>query len=330
MADVLLQIEQLTTQFRTERGIFPAISNLSLTVNKGEIVCIVGESGSGKTVASLSVMQLLPPAGSIASGEIRFEGRNLLALDQKELRKIRGRSIAMIFQDPMMALDPVYPCGEQIMEVIRIHTRTSRKEQRARALELLEQVGIPHPERVMKAYPHELSGGMCQRVVIAMALACNPKLLIADEPTTALDVTVQAQILELLKKIRREFGMSILMITHDLGVVAEMADRVAVMYAGQVVEEGEVRSIFHHPRHPYTQGLIRSIPHLDKPSDKLYSIPGTVPGIAAMPSGCRFHPRCPECMAICEREEPKPVATSPTGSVRCWLADKPKQNGAET
>jgi oligopeptide/dipeptide ABC transporter ATP-binding protein len=329
MADVLLQIEQLTTLFRTEKGAFPAISNLNLTVRKGEIVCIVGESGSGKTVASLSVMRLLPPAGSIASGAIRFEGRNLLELNEREMRDIRGSSIAMIFQDPMMALDPVYTCGEQIMEAIRTHRRSSRKEQAARALELLKQVGIPHPERVLKAYPHELSGGMCQRVGIAMALACNPRLLIADEPTTALDVTVQAQILDLLKSIRREFGMSILMITHDLGVVAEMADRVAVMYAGQIVEEGDVRSIFREPRHPYTQGLIRSMPHPDHAADELYSIPGTVPGIAAMPTGCRFHPRCPACMPICGLEEP-PIATGSAGSVRCWLADQSRQNGAET
>lgn len=326
MNHVLLEMNNLSTQFKTDTGVFQAVSGMNLTVGKGEIVCVVGESGSGKTVASLSLMQLLPRAASIIAGEIRFEGRDLLKLKKKEMGQIRGKSVSMIFQDPMTALDPVYTCGSQIIEAIRIHERMSKSSAFDKAVKLLEQVGIAHPERVMHAYPHELSGGMCQRIMIAMALSCNPKLLIADEPTTALDVTVQAQILDLLKKIRVEMNMSILLITHDLGVVAELADRVVVMYAGKVMEEGDVRSIFHHPQHPYTQGLIRSIPHLNQTNEKLYSISGTVPSMSAMPTGCRFGPRCPDANDLCRQKEPD-MAQVGGNKVRCWKSDAAWKEG---
>ncbi|GMX67037.1 ABC transporter ATP-binding protein [Paenibacillus elgii] len=327
MNHILLKISNLSTEFKTEKGVFPAVSGVDLTINKGEILCIVGESGSGKTVASLSLMQLLPASGKIASGEIWFEGRDLLKVKKKEMSQIRGKAISMIFQDPMMALDPVYTCGSQLIEALRIHNKISRSSAFDKALELLKHVGIAHPERIMHAYPHELSGGMCQRIMIAMALSCNPRLLIADEPTTALDVTVQAQILDLLKKLRDEMHMSIMLITHDLGVVAEMADRVAVMYAGKVMEEGDVRSIFRNPQHPYTQGLIRSIPHLDQASEKLYSISGAVPSINSMPAGCRFSPRCPDAAGICSKEEPDMLPTGGGCRARCWKADPAWKEG---
>lgn len=319
----MLKINNLTTEFKTDVGIFPAVSGINLTINRGETLCIVGESGSGKTVGSLSLMQLLPPSGKIATGEIWFENTNLLQLKKKEMSNVRGKAISMIFQDPMSALDPVFTCGSQIIEAIRKHEKVSHKEAANKAIELLSQVGIPHPETVMKAFPHELSGGMSQRVMIAMALSCNPKLLIADEPTTALDVTVQAQILQLLRKIRNERNMSIMLITHDLGVVAEMADRVAVMYAGQIVEEGDVKTIFNHPKHPYTKGLLKSVPPLEGTSNqKLYSITGSVPSITNMPIGCRFSPRCPDTIAACFDSEPEMVQLGQQCSVRCWNFDK--------
>jgi oligopeptide/dipeptide ABC transporter ATP-binding protein len=327
MNNVLLKINNLTTEFKTEKGVFSAVSGVNLTIGKGEILCIVGESGSGKTIASLSLMQLIPAAGKITSGEISFEGQDLLKIKKKEMSQIRGKTISMIFQDPMMALDPVFTCGSQIIEAVRIHEKVSYSSAYNKAIDLMKQVGIAHPERCMNAYPHELSGGMCQRVMIAMALSCNPKLLIADEPTTALDVTVQAQILDLLKKIRNEMNMSIMLITHDLGVVAEMADRVAVMYAGKVMEEGDVRSIFLNPQHPYTQGLIRSIPHPDQKNGKLYSISGTVPSISSMPIGCRFSPRCPDAADICKQKEPEMIQLSGDCRVRCWKLDKAWREG---
>jgi oligopeptide/dipeptide ABC transporter ATP-binding protein len=323
MENVMLKIKNLTTEFKTEMGSFPAVSGINLTINRGETLCIVGESGSGKTVGSLSLMQLLPPSGKIASGEIWFEDTNLVQLKKREMSKVRGKSISMIFQDPMSALDPVFTCGSQIVEAIRSHEKVSRKEAADKAKELLKQVGIPHPDTVMRAFPHELSGGMSQRVMIAMALSCNPKLLIADEPTTALDVTVQAQILQLLKRIRQERNMSIMLITHDLGVVAEMADRVAVMYAGQIVEEGNVKTIFNHPKHPYTKGLLKSVPKLENSNGKkLYSITGSVPSITSMPAGCRFSPRCPEATESCFEREPNMVHFDHQGMVRCWNFDK--------
>nr|WP_066309591.1 ABC transporter ATP-binding protein [Bacillus sp. FJAT-29814] len=318
MGDTLLDIKGLSTVFNTDYGVFPAIKDVTLSLKKGETLCVVGESGSGKTITSMSLMQLLPSSGKIASGEIIFEDKNLVNLNRKEMDKIRGKSISMIFQDPMSALDPVYTCGSQITEAIRIHEQTSKEAARNRAVELLKQVGIPHPETIFHSYPHELSGGMCQRVMIAMALSCNPQLLIADEPTTALDVTVQARILDLLNRIKKEYNMAILLITHDLGVVAEMADRVAVMYAGQIVEQADVLTIFKNPQHPYTKGLIQSVPPLHQKDKTLYSIPGTVPTINSMPKGCRFHPRCSFATDLCIEKEPVLKEINPQHSAKCW------------
>ncbi|HCX50776.1 MAG TPA: dipeptide/oligopeptide/nickel ABC transporter ATP-binding protein [Bacillus sp. (in: Bacteria)] len=305
-------------------GVFPAIKDVNLSLKKGETLCVVGESGSGKTITSMSLMQLLPPSGRIETGEILFQGSNLVKLSRKEMNKIRGKSIAMIFQDPMSALDPVYTCGFQITEAIQIHKKISKEEANKQTLELLQQVGIPHPNTIFDTYPHELSGGMCQRVMIAMALSCNPDLLIADEPTTALDVTVQARILDLLNKIKKEFNMGILLITHDLGVVAEMADRVAVMYAGQIVEETDVHTLFNQPKHPYTKGLIKSVPPLHRKDKSLYSIPGSVPSISQMPKGCRFHPRCSFALDICKEKEPELELQENHSQhkVKCWNIDE--------
>lgn len=318
MGDALLEIKGLSTEFNTSFGVYPAIKDVSLTVKKGETLCVVGESGSGKTITSMTLMQLLPPSGKVAAGEIIFQDRDLVKLDRKEMNKIRGKSISMIFQDPMSALDPVYTCGNQITESISIHENISKTDARKRAVKLLAQVGIPHPETIFKAYPHELSGGMCQRVMIAMALSCNPELLIADEPTTALDVTVQARILDLLNKIKKEFNMGIILITHDLGVVAEMADRVAVMYAGQIVEETDVLTLFQDPKHPYTKGLIKSVPPLHRKDKTLYSIPGSVPSISSMPKGCRFHPRCNFATDKCKENEAILENINSQHKVRCW------------
>jgi oligopeptide/dipeptide ABC transporter ATP-binding protein len=318
VADALLEIKGLSTVFNTDYGIFPAIKDVDLSLKKGETLCVVGESGSGKTITSMSLMQLLPSSGKIASGEIIFQDTDLVKLNRKEMNKIRGKSISMIFQDPMSALDPVYTCGSQITEAIQIHEEITREDAKKRTIELLKQVGIPHPETIFDAYPHELSGGMCQRVMIAMALSCKPDLLIADEPTTALDVTVQARILDLLKKIKKEFNMAILLITHDLGVVAEMADRVAVMYAGQIVEEADVLTIFKKPKHPYTKGLIKSVPPLHQKDKTLYSIPGTVPTINSMPKGCRFHPRCSFATELCVEKEPELQKINPQHTAKCW------------
>lgn len=318
MGNTLLEIKGLSTEFNTSFGVFPAIKDVNLTVKKGETLCVVGESGSGKTITSMTLMQLLPPSGKVAAGEIIFQDRDLVKLDRKEMNKIRGKSISMIFQDPMSALDPVYTCGNQITESIIIHENISEKDARKRAVKLLAQVGIPHPETIFKTYPHELSGGMCQRVMIAMALSCNPELLIADEPTTALDVTVQARILDLLNKIKKEFNMGIILITHDLGVVAEMADRVAVMYAGQIVEETDVLTLFQDPKHPYTKGLIKSVPPLHRKDKTLYSIPGSVPSISSMPKGCRFHPRCDFATDKCKENEAILENINSQHKVRCW------------
>ena len=322
VGDALLDIKGLSTVFKTELGVFPAIKDVNLSLKKGETLCVVGESGSGKTITSMSLMQLLPSSGRIASGEIIFQDTNLVKLTRGEMNKIRGKSISMIFQDPMSALDPVYTCGSQITEAIQIHEQKSKGEAKERATELLKQVGIPHPETIFDAYPHELSGGMCQRVMIAMALSCNPELLIADEPTTALDVTVQARILDLLNKIKKDLNMGILLITHDLGVVAEMADRVAVMYAGQIVEETDVLTLFKNPKHPYTKGLIKSVPPLHQTDKTLYSIPGSVPSISSMPKGCRFNPRCAFATDKCVEKEPELQEIDPQHRVKCWNLDE--------
>lgn len=325
MSKKLLEIKNLRTEFYTRSGVLPAVDKVSFSLDYGEIMGIVGESGSGKTVTSLSIMQLLPLTGRITGGEILFEGENLLQKKEKEMQDVRGRLISMIFQDPMAALDPVYTCGAQMVEAIKVHKKISGKEAVKESLEMLKSVGIPSPEHCMKAYPHELSGGMCQRVMIAMALLCNPKLLIADEPTTALDVTVQAQILELLKKIRAKRNMSIIIITHDLGVVSEMAEKVAVMYGGRILEETDVETIFSSPLHPYTKGLIKSMPKLNQSKERLYTIEGIVPSLSNMPEGCRFNPRCSEAMDICKKEEPELVPVGEKHKVRCWKAEKARK-----
>jgi len=319
----MLEIKDLTVEFKTENGVYPVLKDINLTIKEGEIMCIVGESGSGKTVTSLSIMQILPSIAEITSGEIWLGNKNLLSLHKKDMLNIRGNEVSMIFQDPMSSLDPLFTCGDQIVETIRTHKKNvSKKEALDIAKDLLKNVGIAHPETIVDAYPHELSGGMCQRVMIAMALSTEPKLLIADEPTTALDVTVQSQILKLLKKIRKDFNTSIMFITHDLGVVAELADQVAVMYAGRIVEIGDVKSIFNNPEHPYTEGLMKSIPKLNEKKERFYSIKGSVPGITEMPKGCKFSQRCSKAFAKCFEEEPPITEIYETRKIRCWLMNQ--------
>jgi len=323
MSEPLLEVRDLRTQFHTEDGIVRAVDGVSFDLEAGRTLAVVGESGSGKSVTALSILRLLPrPQGRIAGGTIRWRGRDLLALSEDDMRRVRGREIAMVFQEPMTSLNPVFACGDQVAEVLELHERLPRAQARARAVELLRHVGLPDPEQRGREYPHQLSGGMRQRVMIAMALACRPALLIADEPTTALDVTIQAQILDLLERLRRELGMAMLFITHDLGVVAETADRVAVLYAGQVVEQGDVGPLFAAPGHPYTAGLLASRPRLGQRGTRLPVIPGGVPDPAHFPQGCRFHPRCPLAIERCRREAPE-LATRPDGrQVRCWRADE--------
>jgi oligopeptide/dipeptide ABC transporter ATP-binding protein len=328
MTEPLLRIRDLRTYFVTDRGggTARAVDGVSLDLFPGETLGVVGESGCGKTVLSLSILRLVPePPGHIRPGSlIEFEGRNLLTLAPRELRAVRGNRIAMIFQEPMTSLNPVLTIGDQVAEAAIVHERVSRAVARSRAIELLRQVGIPEPEERVDHYPHQLSGGMRQRVMIAMALMCRPQILIADEPTTALDVTIQAQILELLERLQHELGMAVLLITHDLGVVAGTADRVVVMYAGQVVETATTRALFARPGHPYTEGLLESIPRLDRPRDRLHSIPGSVPAATAWPAGCRFHPRCPYAWEKCRTEEPPLLETGTEGhTARCWLVTEP-------
>ena len=314
----LLEVEDLHTVFHTDDGEVQAVNGVSFEVRKGETLGVVGESGCGKSVTAFSIMRLVPtPPGKILRGAIRLRGKNLLELGKEEMRRLRGNEISMIFQEPMTALNPVYTAGNQIMEAIQLHQKVGKREARNRAIEMLKQVGIPSPEQRVKEYPHQLSGGMRQRVMIAMALSCNPAVLIADEPTTALDVTIQAQILDLLKKLQEEMGMAIILITHDLGVVAEIADRVAVMYAGKVVEYGGVKELFHSPRHPYTIGLLDSIPRMNERKEKLSVIPGTVPSPTAFPPGCAFHPRCPFIEERCRSEIPDLLQVDDAYSVRC-------------
>ncbi|MBW7459026.1 ABC transporter ATP-binding protein [Paenibacillus sepulcri] len=322
MAETILEIRNLTTGFLSDQGMVKATDRVSLTLDKGQTLCVVGESGSGKSVTALSVVRLVDYAGGvIMDGQILFNGEDLAQKRQSEMLRIRGSLIAMIFQDPMSALNPVFTVGDQIAEVLQAHKHLNRKEAWHKSVEMLRLVGIPAPEIRAKQYPYEMSGGMCQRVVIAMALSCNPQLLIADEPTTALDVTVQAQILELLLQLKREFRMSMLLITHDMGVAAEVADRIAVMYAGTVVEEGTVEEIFGHPRHPYTMGLLRSIPGMDgNRGEELYTIKGAIPPISRLPSGCRFHSRCPYVMETCREKEPPLLETAAGHKAACWLS----------
>ncbi|MFM7232821.1 MAG: ABC transporter ATP-binding protein [bacterium] len=323
MSGPLLEVRDLQTHFFTDDGLVRAVDGVSYALAPGETLAVVGESGSGKSVTSLSILRLVPdPPGRIVGGSIRFKGRELLTLSDSEMRAVRGKEISMIFQEPMTSLNPVHTCGDQIAEVVRLHEGLDRAAARERAIEMLRLVGIPAPEVRVDEFPHQMSGGMRQRVMIAMALACRPALLIADEPTTALDVTIQAQILELLQRLRRELGMAVLLITHDLGVVAETADRVAVMYAGQVVEYSTVRETFRTPRHPYTAGLLASLPKLGEESDRLRVIPGQVPDPARFPSGCRFHPRCPVALDRCRREAPELRDLGNGHLVRCFRSEE--------
>jgi oligopeptide/dipeptide ABC transporter ATP-binding protein len=319
----LLEVKGLKTYFYTEDGVVRAVDGVNFDVYPGEVLGIVGESGCGKSVTSLSIMRLISKPGKIDAGEILLDGENLLNLSEEEMSKVRGNRISMIFQQPQTALNPVFKIGDQLAEVLNVHQDMGKDAGWRRAVALLKMVGVPDPERRAEAYPHELSGGMAQRVMIAMALACVPEVLIADEPTTALDVTIQAQILDLMRDMRREMGTSVILITHDLGVVAEMAERVAVMYAGEIVEQTDVNTLFDEPLHPYTQGLMGSIPVLGEIKDKLDVIPGSVPNLVNLPPGCRFAPRCQARIkyncALCADVKPELEEVKPGHHVRCWL-----------
>ena len=321
MARKLLSVRDLKTSFFTHVGEVKAVRGISFDVNEGEVLGIVGESGSGKSVTSLSIMGLLQYPGRVVDGEILLNGEDILTYSKDQMRKVRGKEIAMIFQDPMTSLNPVYTIGNQVMEMILEHEKMTKREARARAIEMLKLVGIPAAEKRIDSYPHEFSGGMRQRVMIALALSCNPKLLIADEPTTALDVTIQAQILSLIKSLNKQFGMTTMLITHDLGVVATVCDKVAVMYGGLIMEYGTVDEIFYHPRHPYTMGLLGSIPHVDGGEKRrLIPIDGTPPDLINPPKGCPFSTRCKYCMNVCTREQP-PYFAEDKHRTMCWLLD---------
>ena len=321
MTESLLSIRDLHTHFRTDDGIVKAVDGVSLEIQPGETVGIVGESGSGKSVTCLSVLGLVPrPPAFFPRGEVVFGGRNLLNMSETDLEDIRGNDIAMIFQDPMTSLNPYLTIERQLTEVLEVHQRIGRAEARGKCIEMLGSVGIPSPDRRIDQYPHEYSGGMRQRVVIAMALLCRPKLLIADEPTTALDVTIQAQILDLIEELRGELNMSVILVTHDLGVIAGTADRVAVMYAGRIVEQGTTESVFESPRHPYTRGLLESIPRLDGHTESLTAIPGLPPDLSNLPTGCPFHPRCSLATSKCQSEYPEKVAFENSHWSACWEA----------
>jgi len=320
----LLRVRHLTTSFVTEAGLARAVDDVSMTLVGGETLGIVGESGCGKTVTGLSILRLIDRPGHIADESvIEYQGENLMRLSPAQLRQVRGAEIAMIFQEPTTSLNPVLAVGSQVAEAVRAHRSVSRADARARAIELFQLVGIPDPATRVDDYPHQLSGGMQQRVMIAMALSCNPKILIADEPTTALDVTIQAQILELLVDLKRRLGMAMILITHDLGIVAGVADRVAVMYGGQIVEEADTDRLFRQPAHPYTSALLRAVPRLDKPVVRLATISGTVPPATAWPSACRFHPRCPHVMDRCRAEMPGLAGVGRDHLARCWLTEEP-------
>ena len=321
MNNTILEIKNLKTYFHTEEGIVRAVDDVSFSIKDGEILGLVGESGCGKSVTSLSIMGLVPiPPGKIEGGQILFEGKDLLKMTDKELQKIRGDEITMIFQEPMTALNPVSRIGDQIAEVLEFHTDLDKKKRWEKVVEMIKLVGIPEPEKRALSYPHEMSGGMRQRIIIAMALIQNPSLLIADEPTTALDVTIQAQILDLIKKLNNQFHSAVLLITHDLSVIAENADRVVVMYAGKLVESADVKILFNNPHHPYTKGLLKSIPILGEPDKKLHIIRGTVPNLIDLPPGCPFFNRCTEAMEKCENELPEIIPLDKNGHlVRCHL-----------
>ncbi|MHA7103121.1 ABC transporter ATP-binding protein [Bacillus sp. C-3-6] len=322
MSRAVVELKDLQTHFQTEEGTVKAVNHVSFAVREGETVCVVGESGCGKSVTALSIMGLIAESGSVVGGDILYEGKSLLGMKEKELRSLRGNDIAMIFQEPMTSLNPVFTVGEQIVETLREHELLSKNEAYKKAIELIRKVGIARANEIVHFYPHELSGGMLQRIMIAVALSCNPKLLIADEPTTALDVTIQAQILDLLRQVKEEFKTSILLITHDLGVVAEMADYVVVMYGGKVIEEAPVLEIFQNPKHPYTKGLLKSKPVMGKRIDKLYSIPGQVPNLVGLGEFCYFSGRCEHCMEICEKEAPNLNGNDENHKVACWLYEE--------
>jgi peptide/nickel transport system ATP-binding protein len=318
--DPLLRVDELTTVFDTARGALPAVDAVSFEIRAGETLGLVGESGSGKSVTALSIMRLVQPPGRIASGRVIFKGRDLLALGEREMQRVRGAEIALIFQEPMTALNPVFRIGDQIAETLVVHGRATKRDARAKAIDLLRSVRIPHPESRVADYPHQLSGGMRQRVMIAIALSCQPSLVIADEPTTALDVTIQAEILDLLREMKSALGLSLLLITHDLGVVAETADRVAVMYAGRIVETGPVRAIFRSPAHPYTRGLLASMPG-GRPGERLRAIEGSVPLIGELPPGCAFTPRCPNRFDRCPTAPPPDYPVGVGHEAKCYLHD---------
>jgi len=320
----LLQVQGLKTHFYTFEGVARAVDDVSFYMDKGETIGLVGESGCGKTVTAMSIMRIIPePPGKIVHGKILFDGVNLPDLTMKQMRVIRGRRISMIFQEPMTSLNPVFTIGDQISEMFVLHQRLGKRESWELAVEMLRTVQIPSPERRVHEYPHQLSGGMRQRAMIAMALSCNPEILIADEPSTALDVTIQAQIIDLMMHLKKDFDAAIMLITHDLGVIAEIAQRIVVMYAGKVVEEGQTMSIFEDPRHPYTRGLLKSIPKLGERSrygrQRLKEIPGIVPSLYELPPGCSFYPRCPEATAICQEKAPELIGLGGGLRVRCWL-----------
>ncbi|MCC8185483.1 ABC transporter ATP-binding protein [Cloacibacillus porcorum] len=330
MAKRILRVENLKTTFFTDEGVIPAVDNVSFHLDEKETLAIVGESGCGKTVTSLSILRLIPyPPGKITDGRIYYSDRDLLSLSEKEMRAIRGNDISMIFQEPMTSLNPVFTVGAQIMESLIVHQNMSKADARKRAIEMIRLVGIPAPEKCVDYYPHQLSGGMRQRIMIAMALACRPKILIADEPTTALDVTVQAQILRLMIELKEKTGTAIILITHDLGIVAQIADRVNVMYAGETVESADVRSIFREPLHPYTVGLLKSLPKINEERDKLYNIKGAVPSPKNYPQGCRFSPRCERAAEKCRSQKPGLFAVGEGRCVRCWLYEDKEGKGVK-
>lgn len=325
MPGPVLKVNGLKTSFFTDDGEVPAVNDIDFHVNPGEILGIVGESGCGKSVTSLSIMGLVPSPGKIIGGEVLFKDEDLTKASERRMRHIRGNEIAMIFQEPMTSLNPVFMIGDQLIEGLRLHKKISKKQARKQAVDLLKLVGMPRAEQLIDEYPHQLSGGMRQRVMIAMAMACEPELLIADEPTTALDVTIQAQILDLMKRLNEELEKSIILITHDLGVVAEVCDRIVVMYAGKVVEEGSTRTIFKNPQHPYTEGLIRSVPDMREKKERLYSIPGNVPKPGVLKHGCHFAPRCEHAFDRCASDNPQLIETEEGHQVRCFLHESRKE-----
>jgi len=314
----LLHVERLTTVFEVGGRVLPAVDHISFSVRSGETLGLVGESGSGKSVTALSILRLIEPPGRIMEGRVRFRDRDLLSLSEREMREVRGAGIGLIFQEPMTALNPVFTIGDQLRETLEVHGRGTGRAARQQAIELLAAVAMPDPVRRFDEYPHQLSGGLRQRALVAMAIACEPALVIADEPTTALDVTVQAQILDLLRAMKQRLGLSLLLITHDLGIIAETADRVAVMYAGRIVEEGPVREVLRDPRHPYTRALLASVPS-GRPNTRLQAIPGAVPALGALPAGCAFSPRCPDRFTPCDAAPPGDTNVGPEQRVRCYL-----------